>query len=136
MATSDNNKDIRWLQRFGNFKKAFSQLERFVSEEELNEMEAQGLIKAFEYTYELAWKTLQDLLKEKGYSDIVGPKPVIEQSFQDGLLEDGKGWLKMHNSRNLTSHSYDKETADEIILEIRGTYFNLFKQLCFRLEEE
>jgi len=136
MTMSGSNKDIRWLQRFGNLKKVFNQLERFISNKELNEMESQGLIKAFEYTYELAWKTLQDLLKEKGYNDIVGPKPVIEQSFQDGLIKDGKEWLKMHNSRNLTSHSYDKETADEIILEIRDRYFNLFKELMIRLEEE
>jgi len=71
----------RWQQRFINFNKAFSQLERFMQEEELNEMEEQGLIKAFEYTYELSWKTLQDLLKDKGYTDIIGPKSVIEQSF-------------------------------------------------------
>ncbi len=52
------NQDIRWQQRFGNFKTAFAQLERFISKENLNEMEEQGLIKAFEYTYELSWKTL------------------------------------------------------------------------------
>jgi len=52
-------------------------------------MEEQGLIKAFEYTYELAWKTLQDLLNYKGYSNIVGPRPVLEQSFRDGYLHDG-----------------------------------------------
>jgi nucleotidyltransferase substrate binding protein (TIGR01987 family) len=111
-------------------------LERFIAEEELNEMEEQGLIKAFEYTYELSWKTLQDLLKEKGYNDILGPKPVIEQSFQDGYIIKGKEWLKMHSSRNLTTHSYDKETADEIVLQIRENYFGLFKELQIKLEEE
>lgn len=132
----ENNKDIRWLQRFVNFNKAFTQLERFVSKENLNEMEEQGLIKAFEYTYELSWKTLQDLLKEKGYSDIIGPRPVIEQSFQDGLITDGKGWMQMHKSRNLTSHTYDEETADEIIDQIREHYFNLLKELKNRFEKE
>lgn len=90
----------RWIQRFSNFKKAFKQLERFLKVEELNELEQQGLIKSFEYTYELSWKTLQDLLKSKGYRDIYGPKPVIEQSFQDNYIEDGEKWLKMHLSRN------------------------------------
>lgn len=130
------NEDIRWHQRLISFNKAFNQLERFIAEKELNEMEVQGLIKAFEYTYELGWKTLQDLLKEKGYSEVLGPKPVIEQSFQDGYITDGKGWLKMHASRNLTSHTYDKETADEIITEIRDNYFDLLKQLHHRLGEE
>jgi len=128
--------DIRWQQRFINFNKAFSQLDRFMQEKSLNEMEEQGLIKAFEYTYELSWKTLQDLLKDKGYTDVVGPKPVIEQSFQDGYIVDGKGWMRMHVSRNLTSHTYDEETAEEIVKSIRTEYFNLLKSLQTRLQEE
>ena len=133
---SEDNIDVRWLQRFVNFNKAFKQLERFVLQKELNEMELQGLIKSFEYTYELSWKTLQDFLKEKGYSNITGPKPVIEQSFQDGFIIDGKGWMRMHISRNLTSHTYDEQTALEIVESIRNEYFNLLKILQVRLEEE
>ena len=129
-------KDIRWQQRFINFNKAFEQLERFIQVEELNEMEQQGLIKAFEYTYELGWKTLQDLLKEKGYLDITGPKPVMEQSFQDGYISDGKGWMRMHISRNLTAHAYDKTTAEEIIESIRTEYYFLLNSLQERLSEE
>ena len=128
--------DIRWQQRFINFNRAFSQLDRFMQEKSLNEMEEQGLIKAFEYTYELSWKTLQDLLKDKGYTDVVGPKPVIEQSFQDGYIVDGKGWMRMHVSRNLTSHTYDEKTAEEIVKSIRTEYFNLLKSLQTRLQEE
>ncbi len=130
------NKDIRWQQRFTNFNKAFGQLAKFIAHKELNEMEEQGLIKAFEYTYELSWKTLQDLLREKGYNQIAGPKPVIEQSFQDGYISDGKGWMRMHQSRNLTSHTYDEETAAEIIEGIRNTYFHLLQDLIFQLEKE
>jgi len=128
--------DIRWQQRFINFNRAFSQLDRFMQEKSLNEMEEQGLIKAFEYTYELSWKTLQDLLKDKGYTDVVGPKPVIEQSFQDGYIVDGKGWMRMHVSRNLTSHTYDEKTAEEIVKSIRTEYFDLLKSLQTRLQEE
>ena len=131
-----NTEDIRGNQRFNSFNKAFNQFERFVAKEELNEMEEQGLIKAFEYTYELSWKTLQDLLKEKGYSDVVGPRPVIEQSFHDGYITKGKEWMRMHNSRNLTSHTYDKETAEEIVKAIRDDYFDLFRELRIRLEKE
>ncbi|MDA3942283.1 MAG: nucleotidyltransferase substrate binding protein [Bacteroidetes bacterium] len=130
------NKDIRWQQRFMNFKKAFNQLSKFIEHKELNEMEQQGLIKAFEYTYELSWKTLQDLLRDKGYSQIAGPKPVIEQSFQDGYIRDGKGWMRMHQSRNLASHTYDEETAAALIEGIRNEYFYLLQNLFNRLEEE
>lgn len=130
------NQDIRWQQRFSNFRKALKQLDRFILNEELNEMEEQGLIKSFEYTYELGWKTLQDLLKEKGYRNVLGPKPVIEQSFTDGYISDGKAWMRMHNSRNLTSHTYDENTAKEIIEGIRDEYHKLLKNLQTRLEQE
>mgnify|MGYP006290289831 FL=1 len=133
---NENSQDIRWQQRFINFNKAFAQLERFVAKEDLNEMEEQGLIKAFEYTYELSWKTLQDLLIEKGYQDIFGPRPVIEQSFQDGLITDGKGWMQMHKGRNLTSHTYDEDIVDEIVKQIRGKYYYLLKGLKSRFEKE
>jgi Nucleotidyltransferase substrate binding protein like len=54
----DPKKDIRWIQRFANFQKALSQLKKFIDKGELSELEDQGLIKAFEYTYEHAWSTL------------------------------------------------------------------------------
>ncbi len=128
------SKDIRWQQRFVNFKRAFSQFEKFLKKEELNELENQGLIKAFEYTFELAWKTLQDLLKERGYKDIHGPKLVIQQCFQDSYLKNGKGWMKMLEGRNQTSHTYDEDTANEIIDEIRNSYFKLLGDLKSVLE--
>ncbi len=128
--------DIRWQQRFNNFKKAFNQLSKFIAHKKLNEMEEQGLIKAFEYTYELSWKTLQDLLIDKGYNHIAGPKPVIEQSFQYGYIINGKGWMRMHQSRNLATHTYDEETANEIIEGIRNEYFDLLQSLVKRLEDE
>lgn len=128
--------DIRWQQRFSNFSKALKQLDKFVLKEDLNEMEEQGLIKAFEYTYELAWKTLQDLLREKGYEGIAGPKPVIEQAFQDGYITNGKGWVNMHLSRNLTSHTYNEETAEEIIEAIYLVYHSLLSNLHDRLLNE
>lgn len=132
----EEKKDIRWQQRFSNYNKALHQLQRFVLKEDLNEMEIQGLVKAFEYTYELAWKTLQDLLKEKGYTDVVGPKPVIEQSFRDAYIADGKGWIQIQKSRNLTSHTYDEDTAREIAGRIKGEFLALFEHLQTRLEEE
>jgi nucleotidyltransferase substrate binding protein (TIGR01987 family) len=128
--------DIRWQQRFTNFKKALSQLEKFILKGQLNELEEQGLIKVFEYTYELAWKTLQDLLIERGYKDIAGPKPIIQQSFQDGYIEKGDGWSRMLESRNLTSHTYNEETADEIAHAIKSEFYQLFSELSQRLEKE
>lgn len=132
----ESNKDIRWIQRFSNYKKAFDKLEKYCSVVNMNEMEEQGLIKAFEYTYELAWKTLQDLLHEKGFEQVVGPKPVIDQSFQNGYIQNGQAWVRMHKSRNLTSHTYDSLTAEEIASEIRQEYVFLLTELKEKLQNE
>ncbi len=128
--------DVRWLQRFSNFKKAFGQLEKILSLPQLNEIEEQGCIQAFEYTFELSWKTMQDLLKAKGLEDAIGPRPVIRMAFQVGLVEDGAAWLEMQKSRNLTSHAYQEETAKEVLGKIRADYYDLFATLKQRLEKE
>jgi nucleotidyltransferase substrate binding protein (TIGR01987 family) len=132
------NQDIRWQQRFTNFKKAFVKLTEVVADkhEELSELEKEGLIQRFEYTYELAWKTLQDLLRHKGYLDIAGPNPVLRQAFQDGYFTDSAGWAKMKKSRELTSHTYDSELAETIADDIVQTFYHLLLDLKNRLEAE
>ncbi|MDG1278508.1 MAG: nucleotidyltransferase substrate binding protein [Algoriphagus sp.] len=130
------NQDIRWKQRFDNFKKAFAQLDKAVLQGDLNELERQGLIKAFEYSYELAWNTLRDFLLSKGYSDIIGSKDSFRLAFQLGLIENGNLWMDMVRSRNLTSHTYNLETAVSIEEEIEKNYHRMFKQLIDRLDQE
>lgn len=130
------NKDIRWLQRFKNFKKAFSQLEDAVELGKYSNLERQGLIKAFEFTYELAWNTLKDFLNEKGFTEIIGSKDTIRLAFKNGLIENGESWMKMLKSRNITAHTYDLETAIEIEHVVRETYYDLFAALQIRMEGE
>ena len=93
-------------------------------------MEERGLIQAFEYTFELAWKTLQDFLEEtSGYVEVKGPRPVIQQAFRDGLITDGEKWMEMLKDRNLTAYTYDEEVAQEIISSVIHHYFPLFQKL-------
>jgi nucleotidyltransferase substrate binding protein (TIGR01987 family) len=124
----DSNKDIRWIQRFTNFQKAFSQLTKFIDKGELSELEEQGLIKAFEYTFELAWTTLKDFLEYRGQSDIYGSRDAIRKAFQLNLIEDGENWMDMLLSRNRTSHTYNRETAEQICQAVKNVYFSLFQQ--------
>lgn len=128
------NKDVRWKQRFQNFKKAFTQLEKAVNTPDLNELERQGLIKAFEFTYELAWTTLKDYLVEMGYTELIGSKDTFRQAFQTGLISNGEVWMEMVKSRNLTSHTYNQETAESIEEDVITTYYPLLKQLLKKLE--
>lgn len=102
----------------------------------LSELEKEGLIQRFEYTFELAWKTLQDLLVYKGYTDIVGPNPVLEQSLKDGYIKDEKGWRNMKKSRELTSHTYNSDTADEIATSVVEKFFSLLADLQATLESK
>ncbi|MCK9293555.1 MAG: nucleotidyltransferase substrate binding protein [Desulfobulbaceae bacterium] len=126
-------KDIRWAQRFANFRKALSQLRKFVDKGDLSELEQQGLVKAFEYTFELAWNSLKDFLEYRGQSEIYGSRDAIRKAFELGLVEDGEGWMDMLKSRNLTSHTYNEEVAEEICRAVLLNYFPLFLALETRL---
>lgn len=126
---SDSNYDIRWLQRFSNYKKALAQLKKFIIKGNLSDLEKQGLIKAFEYTYELAWNTLKDYLEYQGKTDIVGSRDTFREAFKTGLISNGEQWMDMLSSRNKTSHIYHEEIAEAIAEAIYKTYFHLFVEL-------
>ena len=127
------DEDIRWEQRFSNYQKALAQLQKFIDRGDLSELEELGLIKAFEYTYELAWNTMKDFLEYRGQTDIYGSRDVIRKAFELGLIEDGENWMDMLKSRNKTSHTYNQETADEICKVVREQYHLLFRQLDEKL---
>lgn len=120
------SEDIRWKQRFANYQKALTQLSKFVDKSDLNELEKQGLIKAFEYTYELAWNVMKDYYEYQGTKDIQGSRDAIRLAFKRGLIADGEGWMAMITSRIQTSHTYNEEVADEIATDIIGKYYGLF----------
>jgi nucleotidyltransferase substrate binding protein (TIGR01987 family) len=132
------NLDIRWKQRLNSYSKAFAQLERAVnisSERALSELEEQGMIQAFEYTHELAWKTLKDFLEEKGNNELFGSKDTTRLAFKLGIIENGDVWMDMIISRNLTSHTYNEDAAQNIIEDIKKRYFPAFKNLLQYLKE-
>lgn len=134
------NKDVRWIQRFQNYKKALARLNDAIllsKERPLSDLEQQGLIQAFEFTFDLAWKTLQDFLREKKRPNSNGgPAIIIAQSLDDGLIKNGEEWKALKASREMSSHTYDEETAIAIAEKIVDTYQNLFIQLETRLQLE
>lgn len=136
------NPDLRWRQRFQNFKKAFGQLSRaaaLAQERELSELEQQGLIQAFEFTHELAWNTLKDFLEAHGTANLYGSKDATRAAFAAGLIENGDAWMAMIKSRNQTTHTYNEETADEIGAAITSSYlaeFGKFQMKFAKLERE
>lgn len=129
--------DTRWQQRFGNYEKALASLREGLQKEgTFSDLEKNGVIQRFEFTYELAWKTLQDLLIEKGYDDVRGPNPVIQQAFEDGYLEDADIWRKMKTDRQKTVHTYNEETSNAIFDDIKNHYLMIFDKLYRTLQKE
>jgi nucleotidyltransferase substrate binding protein (TIGR01987 family) len=126
--------DIRWKQRLDNYQKAVRQLTKFIEKGELNELEEQGMIKAFEYTYELAWKMIKDYYEEQGEVNIQGSRDALRLAFQRGIIKDGDNWMKMIKSRIATVHTYNEEVARQVIQDIRNLYFQLFIELQTKMQ--
>ena len=135
MSEAMNRKDVRWRQRFQNFRKAFSLLSAgaaLARQRPLSELEQQGLIQAFEFTHELAWNTLKDFLQDRGAIDLFGSKDATRKAFSAGLIENGEVWMAMIQSRNQTTHTYDQATADEIVRTIAASYLVEFEKFQTR----
>lgn len=124
--------DIRWKQRFNNYLKTLQTLTEAVElaqRRDLSNLEEQGMIQGFEFTHELAWNVLKDYLEEKGIVGIIGSKDATRLAFKNGLIDDGEAWMDMIKARNLSSHTYNQETADEIVGKILERFYPAFEQL-------
>lgn len=109
--------DVRWKQRFHDYKRALATLRRGLDTQkarELSELERGGLIQAFDFTQELSWKVLKDFIKYSGDKSY-GSRDAIRQAFSRGLISDGETWMEMIRARNLSGHTY--EEADSVRLE-------------------
>ncbi len=135
MTKSSKNEDIRWLQRFSNFKKALNQLQAFIEKKHLSRLEEQGLIKAFEYTYELAWNTIKDFYESQGETGIQGIKDAIRLAFKRELIKNGETWMDMIQSRIQTAHTYNEDTAREVVEAVTEKYFTEFQEFKSTMSE-
>ena len=131
------DKDIRWKQRFDHYLNAFKVFDEAINtaaQRPLSDLETQGLIQAFEFTHELAWNVLKDYLEHQGVFNIIGSRDASRESFNKGLVTDGQAWMDMIKSRNLTSHTYSKKVAQDLVLAIRNRYHRCFVELKTKLE--
>ncbi|MGV7209273.1 nucleotidyltransferase substrate binding protein [Oxalobacteraceae bacterium A2-2] len=130
-----SEQDVRWLQRLSNYRRALAQLKKFIDKGELNELEQQGLIKAFEFTHELAWNVLKDYFEYQGDNSITDSRDATRAALRMNLIGDGDTWMGMIKSRNQSAHTYNKDTADAIGALIVSHYFGLFSALEARMTE-
>jgi nucleotidyltransferase substrate binding protein (TIGR01987 family) len=119
-------KDIRWRQRYQHFDKAYHQLEAAMSVyDTLSVLEKEGLIQRFEYTFELAWKTLKDYLEYQKV-EVSFPREVIKAAFHHGLIIDGEVWMDMLEQRNLLAHTYDEDRFQKAVSMIKNYYYEAY----------
>lgn len=133
-----SQQDIRWIQRLSHYRRALAKLQEAVQlaqRRSLSELEQQGLIHAFEFTHELAWKTLKDFLESRGVQPLYGSRDTTREAFKQGLLQDGEAWMQMIESRNLTSHTYNEQVAQQVVDSVIQLYFSQLQALCHRLEQ-
>jgi nucleotidyltransferase substrate binding protein (TIGR01987 family) len=129
--------DIRWHQRLDNYRRALAQLQKAVDlskTRDLSELEQQGLIQAFEFTHELAWKVMKDYFVYQGDTSITGSRDATRAAFAVDLIGDGQGWMDMIKSRNQSSHTYNLKTAEAIVKDIVERYAALFESFALHME--
>ncbi len=124
---------IRWVQRFQNYGRAFTRLREALDRleaGELDDLHREGIIQRFEYTWELAWKTLKDFLQFKKVTlTHITAAEVIKTAFAANYINDGQDWMDALDARNEMSHVYSEEAFNRIVKDIVERYFKLFEDL-------
>jgi len=120
--------DIRWQQRFAHFEKAFTLLQDVIKLENPTVNDRAALIHFFEMAFEQGWKLLKDFEEAEGFIE-TSPRGAIKRAFQTNLISSGHDWIDALEDRNLTTHTYNEETAVAIESKIREKYFPLLLQV-------
>ena len=130
----------RWQYRFDNYSRAFSLLREAVELQQkrpLSDLEKEGVIQRFEYTWELAWKTIKDYLENEGVVlEKITPKAVIVAALEARIIICKEDWMRALDDRNRMSHVYSRIVFAEIVNNIEQGYLSLFDQLYEKLLTE
>jgi nucleotidyltransferase substrate binding protein (TIGR01987 family) len=104
---------------------------------ELSKLEEEGVIQRFEYTWELAWKTIKDYLESQGVVlDTITPANVIKVAYASKIISNGELWMEALDTRNKMSHTYNFQLFEQAIVKIRYNYLNIFNELCILLQNK
>jgi len=136
------NADVRWKQRFANYKKAHDRFkraadffERKTGESAEADIAMEALIKCFEFTFELAWQSMKDFISYKGYvKEIYGSRDSIRAALQFDLINNGQMWMDMVDDRNRAAHAYDETNANDLVGRIAVCYSGEFEKFEEKME--
>lgn len=132
----------RFDERRQDYKNALIKLQEALNGKQQNEdvstmqIIIDGTLHRFEFTFELAWKTIKDYLEYMGITNKTGsPRENIQAAFKQGIIEDGEIWIEIMLSRNELSHLYDEETSRKIYNNIKNKYIKEFEKLEEKFEQ-
>ena len=135
---SENGEDIKIvklaikIEAYDNaIDKLNKSLEKDIREDDLY---LDAIIKRFELSYELAWRLMKKVLAYEGI-DAQSPRMIIREAFNAGLLKKADVWLDMLEKRNLSSHTYNQETAEAIYKFIKDKYVKELNDLKAKIKE-
>jgi len=118
------------LLKINSFERVLDRLIEAV-EQAKDELDKDGVIQRFEFTFELLWKTLKSILEYNGI-ECYSPRNCIKEAFKSNLIDDNEIILDMLEDRNLSSHIYDQKTSEEIFNRIKNVYVEYLKKLKFK----
>jgi nucleotidyltransferase substrate binding protein (TIGR01987 family) len=123
----------RWYTRHDHYRQALQQLVeacRLLDGREISRVEKAGVIKTFEFAWELGWKVMRDYLQVQGIQiETITPASVIRAAFSTQVILDGDGWMAALDARNQTSHTYDAAAVNQMLKQIRSEFLPLFESL-------
>jgi nucleotidyltransferase substrate binding protein (TIGR01987 family) len=129
-----NSKDIRWKQRFENFRQAYLRLQEARNMLQLNELERNGLILRFEFTMELAWKVMKDFLEDKGFAFKPSPKDTFRHAQEARYIDFAQELIDGLTIRNELSHDYDGALFERSENELKNYIFPALDKLYIFFE--
>ncbi len=124
------------LENFSTANKRLHEAITAYKNNKSNELYRDALIQRFEFTFELAWKTTDEVLTEQGITaHFHTPKSVFKTAFGGGFIKDESVWLNILDDRNLMSHTYNLELSVRIANDICNRYGKAIDELLKQLKK-
>jgi nucleotidyltransferase substrate binding protein (TIGR01987 family) len=136
MKSEENLKGFKG--KYENFLKALATLEKGVVEYNDNpdsEVMKAGIVKMYEYTWALSWKTIKAYLEDQNIEFMPSPRQTIKEAYQLNILEDEETWISILDDRNIMNHTYDQMKANELVKKIITYYIDAFKHLKITMDK-
>lgn len=120
-----------------NFKSTLDELSKYLELPIQNDRDIAGIIQAFEFTFEQAWKSIQKIAHSQGV-EIGSPKAAFSYALQNSWISSSEEslWLQLLKDRNLTSHTYQEDLAQQVLSRIQSNYLKMFQGLLTALEKQ